>query len=267
MTSITDINIQLIEFVPALFAISITLFLGIGWLFGRYRIKKSGDSGMVVGDSLATAIFGLSALVLGFTFSNAANHYETRVEGIRSQANAIKEVYVSTQYLNPSDQASIRESLSKLLTDRLEAYSNLKSMNDVEIATEKVAILVRQINVDIAKAVSNAPSETKALLFETITLQTRNLVSTFNVGAIKVKTHPPPLMMRFLYGLMCVASLLIGYTVAAKGENDWFLAAIYLLMMGLGFYVILSLEYPNLLMPFEQFNEDLLLLKNALAPT
>jgi hypothetical protein len=84
------------------------------------------------------------------------------------------------------------------------------------------------------------------------------------IGAIKIKTHPPPLMMRFLYVLMCVVSLLIGYTVAAKGENDWFLATIYVLMMGHGLYVILSLEYPNLLMPFEQIKEAFLLLNNSL---
>jgi hypothetical protein len=84
------------------------------------------------------------------------------------------------------------------------------------------------------------------------------------IGAIKIKTQPPPLMIRFLYALICVASLLIGYTVAAKGQNDWFLAAIYLLMVGYGLYFILSLEYPNLLMPFEQINEAFLLLNNSL---
>jgi hypothetical protein len=267
MLAMTDINVQLIKFLPAFFAISITFFLGAGWLLGRYRTKKFGDAGVVIGDALLTAIFGLSALVLGLTFSNASNHYETRVEGVRAQANAIKEVYESTRYLQPSDQAALKESLSRLLDLRLQTYSDLKRLNDVAIATDSLAKLVRQINVDVAKAVVVAPSENKALLFETITLQTRNLVSTFNMGDIKTKSHPPLLMVRFIYTLLCVASLLIGYTVAIRGETDWFLATVYLLLMGFGIYVILSLEYPNLLMPFEEFNEDLLLLKNSLGST
>ena len=73
-------------------------------------------------------------------------------------------------------------------------------------------------------------------------------------------------MMRFIYTLLCVASLLIGYTVAMRGETDWFLAMVYLLLMGFGIYVILALEYPNLLMPFDEFNEDLLRLRNSLGP-
>lgn len=266
MIAITEINIQLVKFLPAFFAISITFFLGAGWLFGRYRTKKSGDAGEASEDALFTAIFGLSALVLGLTFSNASNHYETRIEGVRAQANAIKEVYESTQYLQPSDQVALKESLSRLLNLRIQTFSDLKNMNDIAIATDSLAKLVRQINVDVAKAIVVAPSENKALLFETITLQTRNLVSTFNLADIKTKSHPPVLMMRFMYTLLCVASLLIGYTVAKRGETDWFLATVYLLLMGFGIYVILSLEYPNLLMPFEEFNEDLLLLKSYLEP-
>ena len=267
MITTTAISLQLFKFLPAFFGISITLFLGVGWILGRLRPKKFGDSGAVIGDSLASAIFGLSALVLGLTFSNASNHYEIRIEGIRAQANAIKEVYESTRFLQPSDETALKESLRKLLNLRIEAYSKLESETDVAIATNGLANLVRQINVDIAKAVVNAPSENKALLFETITLQTRNLVSTFNFGDIKTKSHPPLLMMHFLYTLFCAASLLIGYTVAVRGETDWLLATVYLLLMGFGFYVILALEYPNLLMPFEEFNQDFLLLKNSLGST
>jgi len=266
MIATTAISLQLFKFLPAFFVISITLFLGVGWLLGRFRPKKFGDSETAIGDSLASAIFGLSALVLGLTFSNASNHYETRTEGIRAQANAIKEVYESTRYLQPSDETALKASLRELLNLRIEAYSNLKSVNDIDNATNSLANLVRQINVDVAKAVVNAPSENKTVLFETVTLQTRNLVSTFNVGNIKTKSHPPLLMMHFLYTLLCVASLLIGYTVAVKGETDWFLATVYLLLMGFGMYVILALEYPNLLMPFEELNEDLFLLKNSLGP-
>ena len=267
MIATADINIQLVKFFPAIFAISITLFLGSGWLLGRYRKKKFGGARVGIEDALFTAIFGLSALVLGLTFSNASNHYETRIEGVRAQANAIKEVYESSQYLQPSDQAAVQESLSRLLNLRIQTYSDLKNMNDIAIATDRLAKLVRQINVDVAKAVVVAPSENKALLFETITLQTRNLVSTFHLADIKTKSHPPVLMMRFIYALLCIASLLIGYTVAMSGETDWFLAIVYLLLRGFGIYVILSLEYPNLLMPFNEFNEDLLRLKNSLRPT
>ena len=259
-------NLELITFVPAFFSISITFFMCVGWLFGRYRLKKNDASEGMMRDSLLTAIFGLSALVLGFTFSNASNHYDIRNESIRAQANAIKEVYVSTQYLQSSDQTALKESLRELLSFRINAYSNLKSLNDIDIAAEKIAILVRQINVAASKAVANASAENKAILFETFTLPMRNLVAVFNLDTIKTKTHPPVVMMRFLYALLCVSALLIGYTMALNSEGDWFLSRVYVLLMGLGLYVILSLVYPNLLMPFDEFNKELVQLKSALSP-
>jgi hypothetical protein len=265
MNTVPAINLEVFKHVPVFFAVSIALFMGAGWLFGRYRIRKSGDSGVAIREPLIAAIFGLSALVLGFTFSSAFNHYDTRIEGIRSQANTIKEVYLSTQYLQPSDQSAIKKSLANLLNLRLEAYSNIKNMNDFDIATDRVATLVRQINEDVTKAVINAPIANRLILAETISPQTRNLVTTFNFAAIKMKSHPPILIMCFLFILLFAGALLTGYTMAVKGESDWFLAFVYVLLMSFGLYVILSLEYPNVLMPYEELNRDLLLLKKQLS--
>jgi hypothetical protein len=48
-----------------------------------------------------------------------------------------------------------------------------------------------------------------------------------------------------------------------KNETDWLLASLYTLLIGISIYVILSLELPNLLMPYEEVNRDLLMLKDA----
>jgi hypothetical protein len=41
------------------------------------------------------------------------------------------------------------------------------------------------------------------------------------------------------------------------------LATLYTLLIGISLYVILSLEVPNLLMPYDEINRDFLLLKEA----
>jgi hypothetical protein len=257
-------NLELIQYAPAFFAISISIFMGLGWLFGIYRAKKRGENNVVVRDSLAAAIFGLSALVLSFTFSSALNHYDTRIEAVRTQAYAIKEVYLSASYLQTADQIALRKSLMDLLDLRLTAYKDNKTINDVNFATDKISNLVRKINEDVARSALNAPSVSKAVVGEILVPQMRNLVSVFSAGAIKNKSHPPKLLMRFLYFLLCIGGVIIGYTMAVKNESDWFLAAMYLLIMGIGLHVILSLENPNLLMPYTEFNRDLLLLKDSL---
>ena len=258
-------NLELIKYAPAFFAVSICLFMGLGWLFGSYRTGKHGTKSIVVRDSLAAAIYGMSALVLSFTFSNASNHYDIRNEAVRSQANAIKEVYLSTSYLQAADQKSITKSLRDLLDLRLSAYQDNKTINEVNLGTEKISTLVRQINEDVAKASLSAPASKKYLVGEILAPQMRNLVIVFDVGAIKFKSHPPQLVIHFLYLLLCIGGVLSGYTMAVKNETDWFMAVIYLLMMGFGFQVILSLENPTLLMPYVEFNKDLLRLKEFLS--
>jgi hypothetical protein len=51
--------------------------------------------------------------------------------------------------------------------------------------------------------------------------------------------------------------------MAVKNENDWLLAGLYIALIGLSLYVILSLEMPNILMPYEEINRELLLLKET----
>ena len=258
-------NLELIKYAPAFFAVSISFFMGLGWLFGRYRAKKHGKNSVVVRDSLAAAIYGLSALVLSFTFSNASNHYDIRIEAVRIQANAIKEVYLSTSYLQAADQRSIKKSLLDLLDLRLAAYKDNKTMHEVNLGAEKISTLVRQINEDVVKASLSAPSSSKYLVGEILAPQMGNLVTVLNAGAIKFKSHPPKLLMRFLYLLLCMGGVLIGYTMAVKNESDWILAFTYLVIMGIALEVIISLENPTLLMPYEEFNRDLLLLKESLS--
>jgi hypothetical protein len=264
MEPLFGLGLELLRYAPAFFAASIVFFMGLGWLFGAFRLKIHGKNGVIIRDSLASAVFGLSALVLGFTFSSASSHFDDRIELVRTQAGSIKDLYLSTQYLRPVDQVEIKNSLRELLDLRLNAYENIKSMSDVNNGSEKVLSEVRKINESVIKASIKAPQENTALINQILLPQLNNLVTTFGAEAIKTKSHPPILLMRFLYILLCTGALLIGYTMAVKRENDWFLAFIYVLLMGIGLHVILSLEYPNLLMPYGEFNRDLLLLKSYL---
>ena len=94
-------HLNVVKYAPYIFLVSNLIFLGIGWLFGKYRLRTSDK--VIVRDSLAAAIFGLSALVLGFTFSSANDHFDKRISLIRAQADAIIQVYQSSKYLSTAD--------------------------------------------------------------------------------------------------------------------------------------------------------------------
>jgi hypothetical protein len=251
------------EYVPFGLVIAIIIFTAIGWSIGLYRLKKYGDGGAVIRDSIAAAIFGLSALVLGFTFSGSASRYLERMDAIRIQAQALQEVYGSLKYLSPSDQVVVKKSLDDLLDLRLSTYKNIKTMSDIDVGAAKITAAIRKIQEDVTQATLNASSKNKAYVTGVLAPQVSNLATVFAAGVIDTKSHPPSMLLRFLFALLCIGAFLIGYTMVLKNETDWLLASLYTLLIGVSIYVILSLELPNLLMPYDEVNRDLLTLKAA----
>jgi hypothetical protein len=264
MLSLIYSNLHIVDYAPLILTVAIFIFTGIGWYFGHYRLKKNGDSSVAIRDSLVAAIFGLSALVLGFTFSGAASRYTARMDGVRIQSQALEDVYISLKYLAPSDQMVLKESLNELLDSRLSVYAKITSLADMEMGLKKITAGTRKIQEQVAEASLNAPAENKVLIAELLIPQTRNLSSVFATGIVNTQSHPPVLLMRFLFSLLCIGAFLIGYTMAVKKESDWLLSTLYTILIGLSFYVILSLEFPNILMPFQEINKEFLLLKEAI---
>lgn len=242
------------------------LFLSLQQLVGMLVIfawGRHGVSGVAVRDSIVAAIFGLSALVLGFTFSSAANRYSIRVDSIRAQAQILADVYGSLKYLAPSDQVELKKSLNDLLTLRLTMYKNANNRLDIDQGSGKISAATRKISEETIIAIRNAPAGSQALANEILMTQVRSLSTIFAVGIINTKSVPPAILMRYLYGLLCVAAFLIGYTMALKNESDWPLASLYIILVGFSLYVIISLELPNLLMPYDEINREFLMLKES----
>lgn len=263
MLPIIESNLNLVRFAPLIFAGTVFLFTAIGWLFGHYRLRAHKDEHVIVRDPLVAAIFGLTALVLGFTFSGSASRYTAQLDGNRIQAQALRKVYDSLKYLAPSDQIEVKKSLDELLDIRLSAFKNTKGLSDISVQSQKIMEGARKIQEQVTLAAANTIPKNQALINELLIPQVRDLSSSIASGVISIKSHPPTLLMRFLFGLLCVTAFLIGYTMAVKNESDWLLATLYTVIIGVALYVILSLELPNLLMPYEEVNRDFLMLKDA----
>jgi len=249
-------HLNVVRFAPYIFLISILIFLGIGWIFGKYRVRTTDK--VIVRDSLAAAIFGLSALVLGFTFSSANDHFDARVSINRAQAIAISEVYETSKYLNIADQMLVRNSLKELLTERLSVYRDVNTFDELNKNLDKVRTKLNGLNELIAMSINRASGPNKDLADKILRPQADNLFEVFRSGILNARHHPPAILERFLFTLLSIGALLSGYAMAIKNEEDWFLTFLYLALMGIALYVIFSLEFPNELFPYEAFNADLL---------
>lgn len=255
-------NLELIRYIPYLFSVAIALFFVIGWGSGKYLIKKS--DGIVVRDSIAAAIFGLSALVLGFTFSNSANHFNERASNIRSQAASLERLYSSTRFLNAADQAVVRRSLHELLELNLSTFKTAHNIDELENNFRLTTNMLDKISEQIVLAIPRAPAETKELADKLLRPHLDSLVTTFRQAILDAKNHPPSMVIIFLFILLCIGALLSGYAMAIEKQEDWLLTPIYLFLIGYALFVIFSLEFPNELLNFDSVNSDLLRLKKII---
>jgi hypothetical protein len=155
---------------------------------------------------LATAIFGLSALVLGFTFSNATDHYDKRISLIRDQAFSLKQVYQSSDYLNSTDRITVQNTLKQILSLRISKYENLKKMDDLDAHNDVLAQSLKNLNEEINKAISRAPASTKDLASSILLPQMTHLIDVFREGMLNGKHHPPAIIDRFLFVLLSIGA-------------------------------------------------------------
>lgn len=233
----------------------------IGWLHGRYRLRH--NTTVVIRDSLAASIFGLSALVLGFTFSSANDHFNKRISVVRAEAYSIERVYQSTKYLLPQDQIAAKRALDQLIEVRLKTFIDVNTEQDLD---NNLATLNNQVNVvneTILSAITRAPAATQNFANKILSVQLGDLVQAFTDGHLAAKDHPPAIIERCLLVLLCVGSLLSGYTMAIHREEDWFLTAIYVGLMGFALFVIFTLEFPNQLFSYDAVNSELLRIQHA----
>jgi hypothetical protein len=107
-------------------------------------------------------------------------------------------------------------------------------------------------------SIPRAPIGNRELAEKILRPQNDRLMEVLRDGMLNARHHPPPILERFLFALLSIGALLSGYAMAVKNEEDWFLTALYLGLMGFALYVIFALEFPNQLFPYESFNADLL---------
>jgi len=254
-------HLSFIKYLPLIFFLAIVLFLIIGWLHGRYRLKH--NTNVVIRDSLAASIFGLSALVLGFTFSSANDHFNRRINVVRAEAYSIERVYQSTKYLLPQDQIAAKKALDQLVQIRLNTFIDVKTEQDLDKHLSTLRDQVNVVNETILSAITRAPAATQNFANKILGVQLGDMIQAFTDGNLAAKDHPPAIIERCLLVLLCVGSLLSGYTMAIHKEEDWFLTSIYVGLMGFALFVIFTLEFPNQLFSYDAVNTELLRIQHT----
>jgi hypothetical protein len=121
-----------------------TIAIEIGFRFGRLERSRDTDAAHSLTGVLQSALLGLLALLLGFTFSMAAARHDARQSLVIEEANAIGTAYLRTQLLSEPTRTQAADLLSRYLDARL-YYLSIKDPDALAVPGRAVDELQRQV--------------------------------------------------------------------------------------------------------------------------
>ncbi|HKY18333.1 MAG TPA: hypothetical protein VJL82_05315 [Rhizomicrobium sp.] len=208
----------------------------VGYRGHLWLLKRSGETYSESHDYLLSAVLGLLALLLGFTFSLALNRYEDRRDLVVQEANAIGTAWLRTQILEPPNKAAISQLLRAYLDARL-AWSEADAG-----ATARTMALQQSLWAATGQAVRTEPNPLLPRALMDPMNQSFELASARNAAGA---AHVPDRVLTVLLLYAVLAAAMLGYTAAAKGKPQRIATVCVLVAMTLALVMILDIDRPR----------------------
>ncbi|HET7265013.1 MAG TPA: hypothetical protein VFL28_10115 [bacterium] len=188
------------------------------------------------------AIFVLTGLILGFSFSYAAGRFDVRRLLVVEEANAIGTTYLRASNLPAGTADKFRTILREYAQARLGIYSNVTDP-ETSLALERRSIAVR--NALWAILVAAESSDTRNVQFG---LLTQALNTMFDISAREsaaLGTHLPIAMLVLVLVVSLVAATLVGVHFERMRGLPGFLGLIVALLFATVVTTVVDLDRPQ----------------------
>lgn len=228
-----------------LWMIGATIFLGmiITAVIGYSLRQRHAKEGEITGDFqegfMVSAVMGLLALLVGFTFSLAIDRFDTRRDRVLVEANAIGATYLRTQLLDEPYRARI----SKLLVDYIDNRVTLGESDPGPQQNIMLAKNDRQIH-DLWSATVAAFPSMKGYDFSSSYLETMNLLIDMDAARKVGRTsHVPAAVLVVLFSCQFIAAGVMAYVlVGRRGRQS---AALLFLLFGVSLMLVIDIDRPT----------------------
>ena len=223
---------------PAL-GLAIFLALALAWEAGaRWRQRSAGsDDGDAGHGYILSAVLGLLALLIAFTFGLALNRFETRRELVVREANAISTAEMRAHLLD----AEPATRLSGLLHD----YARVRLQYGEARAAQKPPLLAASADLR-----ARIQAETLAALQPLRTTPLAPALAsavndTLDIGVEREAAHAarlPSVVMAILVVYAAVAAAVLGYAVGVSHRQHRLESALLFVLLSLALCLVLDLD-------------------------
>lgn len=218
------------------------LAIEVGFRLGRRQHGRTSEALTAHLGNLQSALLGLLALLLGFTFAMAIGRFDARKELVLAEANAIGTAALRADFLPEPDREEVRTLLRAYATSRLNFF---KAGVD-PVALERAYQDAETLQAGLwAIAVERAQAEPGSLPNSQFSAALNELIDLSEMRRAALENHVPELVVTLLIIVTLVAFGLIAYSLALNDSRRHVATYVFALMIAFVLAAVLDLDRPR----------------------
>ena len=227
----------------ALVAATVILLLfgagGLGMYFRHRRGGERAEEEKGAEQLIVSAILGLLALLLGFTFALAVDRYDTRRGLVVAEANAIGTAWLRAQLLDEPHRTRMSRLLEGYAANRLQ-LAQAQNRGEGLPLLQRTDLYHRRLweaTVEAVRPIRHL--EISSTLVEGM----NNVIDIAAERKAARRAHVPPRVLTVLLLYMAVTAYAVGYALL-RLQVRW-AAIVLLLLLSLSYLLILDIDQPT----------------------
>ena len=222
--------------------ISMLLFLEVGRRLGVRRLAERGSADNAGVGVVDGAVYGLLALLIGFTFSGAADRFDRRRHLIAEEKNAAETAWLRVSIMPPDLQPPIRTHFREYM-DAIIAYYAQNPSREVALNESSAMTNARADLWAATVPACRRPEEQNSCQLFLPALN--EMFDAVDMERMTRRIHPPFVIFVMLGVAALATALFAGYGMAGGRKRN----VVYMIgiaaTVAIAAYVIIELEYPR----------------------
>jgi hypothetical protein len=215
----------------------------LGYLFGARVDEQTGKTYDDAFGTTQNALLGLSALILGFTFSLAVSRFDGRRALVTQEANSIGTTYLRADYLvSPDARLHFHRLLHDYTETRIDHYRTFG-----EAAQDAKALAETSSEQDQLWAIATQAGRSDPRNAE-LALLTQTLNETIDLAATqetRLASRIPASLLAFVVLMVLITALLQGFGYGRTRHFKPFASLAFLSLVALVVFTIVDLDRPQ----------------------
>lgn len=224
-----------------IFLVGVVLILAASEIGRRIGMRASARGGGDI-STLESAVLGLMALMIGFTFAMALSRFETRRDAVLGEANAIGTTALRARLLPQPQREQVLKLLRDYVTIRLDITRRPVPGAELTAAIGKSNAIQEALWQQAQSLSAKDPNMVPTGVF----IQTLNeMIDEQGKRLAALRNRVPNVVMLALFGIAAVGAAFTGYGMGLEARRARLPLYLMALLLSAVILLILDLDRPN----------------------